>query len=109
MERGKVKGQFYLLRTKTLIRERESLQSSRCPLKGRKSSSWRLMEGRPERIADYFVVVGVGSDSVSKFEPFSSEEGVSLPADQQNASCQEPVTDIAVFYSKHEQLPKGYK
>ena len=67
------------------------------------------MEGRPERIADYFVVVGVGNESVSKFEPFSSEEGVALPADQQNAAVQEPVTDIAVYYSKHEQLPKGYK
>ena len=67
------------------------------------------MEGRPERIADYFVVVGVGSDSVSKFKPFSVEEGVVLPVDQQNASVQEPVTDIALFYSKHEQLPKGYR
>lgn len=67
------------------------------------------MEGRPERIADYFVVVGVANNGVSKFKPFSSEEGVALPADQQSAADHEPVTDIAVFYSKHELLPKGYR
>lgn len=64
------------------------------------------MEGRPERIADYFVVVGVGNESISKFKQFSSEEEVTLP---ENVAVLEPITDIAVFYSKHEQLPKGYK
>ncbi len=64
------------------------------------------MEGRPERIADYFVVVGVGDESISKFEQFSNEDGVCLP---DKSSVQEPITDIAVFYSKHEQLPKGYR
>lgn len=64
------------------------------------------MEGRPERIADYFVVVGVGSESISKFEQFSSEDGVTLP---NNSAILEPITDIAIFYSKHEQLPKGYR
>ena len=64
------------------------------------------MEGRPERIADYFVVVGVGDASVSRFEQFSKDEEVVLP---DRPTVQEPITDIAVFYSKHEQLPKGYK
>ena len=64
------------------------------------------MEGRPERIADYFCVVGVGDEAISKFERFSSEDGVTLP-DQ--SSVQEPVTDIAVYYSKYEVLPKGYR
>ena len=64
------------------------------------------MEGRPERIADYFVVVGVGNESISKFKQFSSEEEVALPADK---SVPEAITDIAVFYSKYEQLPKGYR
>lgn len=64
------------------------------------------MEGRPERIADYFVVVGVGDDSISKFEQFSSDEEVTLP---DRTSVPEPITDIAVFYSKHDKLPKGYR
>ena len=64
------------------------------------------MEGRPERIADYFMVVGVGNESISKFEQFSSEEEVTLP---DNSEVLEPITDIAVYYSKHEQLPKSYR
>ena len=64
------------------------------------------MEGRPERIADYFVVVGVGDEGISKFEQFSNDEGITLP---DKPSVQDPITDIAVYYSKHEQLPKGYK
>ena len=65
------------------------------------------MEGRPERIADYFVVVGVGCESVTKFEAFSSEEEQRvLPGESGSV---EPVTDVAVIYTKHEQLQKGYK
>ena len=64
------------------------------------------MEGRPERIADYFVVVGVGNESVSKFKQFSNDEEVVLP---DNSAVLEPVTDIAILYSKHEQLPKGFR
>lgn len=64
------------------------------------------MEGRPERIADYFVVVGVGNESIAKFEQFPSEDEVILP---DNSEVLEPITDITVYYSKHEQLPKGYK
>ena len=64
------------------------------------------MEGRPGRLADYFVVVGVGDESISKFEQYSNEDGVTLP---DKSSVLEPVTDIAVYYSKHEQLPKGYR
>ncbi len=65
------------------------------------------MEGRPERIADYFVVVGVGNENISKFEQFSSEEEVALS--ESKPEILEPISDIAVLYSKHEQLPKGYR
>lgn len=67
------------------------------------------MEGRPERIADYFVVVGVGNDNISKFKQFSNEEEAEAVTDSETPRSSEPITDIAVFYSKHEQLPKGYK
>ncbi len=60
------------------------------------------MEGRPERIADYFVVVGLGRN-VSRFEQFPAEE-VDVPQ-----SVGEPVTDIAVVVGKNESCPKGYK
>lgn len=62
------------------------------------------MEGRPERIADYFVVVGVGEKKITKFKQF--EEEVNFP---EKSDLLEPVTDIAVLYSKQEQLPKGYR
>ena len=64
------------------------------------------MEGRPERIADYFVVVGVGEKNITKFKQF--EEEVNLP---EKSALLEPVTDVQIFYSKNEkeQLPKGYK
>lgn len=63
------------------------------------------MEERPERIADYFVVVGIGESNVTKFKQF--EEEVNLP---EKSSTLEPVTDIAVYFSKHEQDKiKGYK
>ena len=60
------------------------------------------MEGRPERLADYFVVVGVGK-SATQFEQFPSED-VDFPT---NSS--DPITDIAVVFSRHETLPKGYR
>jgi len=63
------------------------------------------MEGRPERLADYFVVVGIGEKNVTKFKQFEDE--VNLP---EKSALLEPVTDIAIFYSKHEQDKiKGYK
>ena len=64
------------------------------------------MEGRPERIADYFVVVGVGKKKITKFKQF--EEEVNFP---EKSALLEPVTDIAILYSKHEQeqLPKDYR
>ena len=71
------------------------------------------MDDRPHRIADYFVVVGLGGSSATKFEPFppaEDVEGVTVdhrPSD----SCDgvEPLTDISIIHSKLEQLPQGYK
>lgn len=60
------------------------------------------MEGRPERLADYFVVVGVGQ-SVTRFEAFPSED-VDFPK-----TNSDPITDIAVVFSRHETSPKGYR
>lgn len=60
------------------------------------------MEGRPERITDYFVVVGLGRN-VTQFEQFPSEE-VDVPQ-----STGEPITDLAVVFHKHEVCPKGYR
>lgn len=63
------------------------------------------MEERPERIADYFAVVGIGDKSITKFKQFEDE--VNLP---ERSALLEPVTDIAVYYSKHEQDKiKGYR
>lgn len=60
------------------------------------------MEGRPERLADYFVVVGVGQ-SVTRFEAFPSED-VDFPK-----TNSDPITDIAMVFSRHETPPKGYR
>lgn len=63
-----------------------------------------MMEGRPGRIADYFVVVGLGKN-VSRFEQFpTAEEEVDMPQ-----SGAEPITDIAVVVGKSETCPRGYK
>ena len=65
------------------------------------------MEGRPERIVDYFVVVGLG-ENVSPFrvETFG-EVGESLHlATPTNV---EPITEIAVIAKKHESCPKGFR
>ena len=60
------------------------------------------MEGRPERLADYFLVVGLGKN-LTKFEPFPTE-GVDAPKHTVN-----PITDIAVLFKKYESCPKGYQ
>ena len=60
------------------------------------------MEGRPERIVDYFAVVGLGDD-VTLFQQFPSDE-VDLPGHV----TAEPVTDITAVYRRHESCPKGY-
>jgi hypothetical protein len=59
------------------------------------------MEDRPERLADYFLVVGLGRN-VSRFELFPSDE-----VDIQTTP-QDPITDIAVVFRKYEASPKGY-
>lgn len=61
------------------------------------------MEGRPERIADYFVVVGLGKN-MAPFERFPSDE-VDVPQ-----VSPDPITDIVVvFKRKDEACPRGYK
>ena len=59
------------------------------------------MDGRPERIADYFAVVGLGQN-VSLFEQFPSEE-VDVPE-----ASGDPITDITVVFKRHETCPSGY-
>ena len=70
-----------------------------------------MMEDRPERIADYFVVVGLSESTATKFEPFSAtDEQVGQPGDVVSSNeGAEPLTDIALIHSKLEQLPKGYR
>jgi hypothetical protein len=60
------------------------------------------MEGRPERLADYFLVVGLGQN-VSRFQPLPSTEDVDL-----QTAAADPITDIAVVFKKYETSPKGY-
>ena len=68
------------------------------------------MEERPERIADYFVVVGLGDSTAARFEPFSGTgEEVDLAGGEGCGEGAEPVTDIALIHSKLEQVPEGYK
>ena len=71
-------------------------------------SSAFKMEGRPERIVDYFVVVGLGNNVT----PFSVElvdeigEGSLKLATPTNIS---PITDVALVSKKNENIPKGFK
>lgn len=66
------------------------------------------MEGRPDRLVDYFVVVGLGEKNVSPFKVVplgDAEETLHLTLE----TAAEPVTDIVLVASKHEACPKGYK
>ena len=66
------------------------------------------MEDRPERIADYFVVVGLGESTATRFEPFSDngeEEVDRQDGGQREGEGAEPLTDIALIHSKLEQVP----
>lgn len=68
------------------------------------------MEERPERVADYFVVVGLSQSTATRFKPFSAaeeEEGWDQ-ANEGRGQGVEPVTDIAIIHSKVEQLPEAY-
>ena len=71
------------------------------------------MDDRPQRIADYFVVVGLGGSSATRFEPLGDLElGVAVdPAPGGHIGCDgvEPLTDVSLIHSKAEQLPQGYK
>ena len=63
------------------------------------------MDGPPERLADYFLVVGLGGRPT----PFRHmeegvEEAVSVPA-----AAGVPVTDVLLISKKHESCPKGYQ
>lgn len=66
---------------------------------------------RPERVADYFVVVGLGESSATTFEPFSVSGGASEELELQTEERIDPapVTDISLVHSKLDQLPHGYK
>ena len=67
------------------------------------------MEERPERIADYFVVVGLSESTATRFEPFSAtDESVNLLGGRaSNNEGAELLTDIALIHSKLKQLPEG--
>ena len=74
------------------------------------------MDDRPQRIADYFVVVGLGGSTATKFQPFplaGDVEGVAVDHQPPGGSigCEgvEPLTDVSLIHSKLEQLPQGYK
>ena len=74
------------------------------------------MDDRPQRIADYFVVVGLGGSSATRFEPFPPagelELGVAVdlaPGGHSGCEGVEPVTDVSLIHSKVERLPQGYK
>lgn len=66
------------------------------------------MEGRPERIVDYFVMVGLG-DNISPFKVEqigeTGEESLQLitPTDV------EPITEVTMVSKKNESVPKGFK
>ena len=75
------------------------------------------MDDRPQRIADYFVVVGLGGSTATRFEPFPPagdlELGVAVdPAPggvHGGSEGADPLTDVSLVHSKLEQLPEGYK
>ena len=71
------------------------------------------MDDRPQRIADYFVVVGLGGSSATRFEPFppAGDLEVGVTVDPAPGGCEgaEPLTDVSLIHSKLEQLPQGYK
>ena len=62
------------------------------------------MEGRPERVADYFLVVGAGKNT-APFHIDPMDEGESLHL----RPSEDPLTDIVVIHKKHESCPKGFK
>ena len=69
------------------------------------------MDDRPQRIADYFVVVGLGGSSATKFEPLGDLElEVAVdPAPGGHSGCEEVEPLMDLIHSKVEQLPQGYK
>ena len=75
------------------------------------------MDDRPQRIADYFVGVGLGRSSATKFEPLGDLGlGVTMDHQQQcpgghSSGCErvEPLTNVSLIHGKLEQLPQGYK
>lgn len=67
------------------------------------------MEGKPERIVDYFVVVGLPSKNITPFKVELIEEigeGSLKLAPLTNLN---PITDIALVTKKNENIPKGFK
>lgn len=63
------------------------------------------MDGRPENIADYFIVVGLGDRPA----PFRHVDAVAEETITLRDLSDDPVTDIVLISRKHETCPKGYK
>ena len=61
------------------------------------------MEDKPERVADYFLVVGLGS------RPAPMRHVVEGEPVTVSTAAEEPVTDIVLVSKKHETCPKGYQ
>lgn len=66
------------------------------------------MEGRPERIADYFVVVGLGKN-VSQFKVELVDEMGEGSLNLATPINLKPITDIILVSKKTENIPKGFK
>lgn len=63
------------------------------------------MDERPERIADYFLVVGLGGRPTPlRHVEDGVEESFTIPV-----AVEEPVTDVVLVSKKHESCPKGYQ
>lgn len=63
------------------------------------------MDGWPERLVDYFVVVGLGGAPT----PFRHVEEGGEEAISVLTAAEEPVTDVLLISKKHETCPKGYQ
>lgn len=66
------------------------------------------MEGRPDRIVDYFVVVGLGKN----LTPFKVELVDEIGEGSLNLATPinlNPITDITLVSKKSENIPKGFK
>ena len=61
------------------------------------------MDDKPERVADYFLVVGLGSRP-TPMRHVVEDEPVTV-----STVAEDPVTDVVLVSKKHETCPKGYQ